>query len=556
MIDLLRVIKDGELLHGKNGIWRSYWQRVARFALPTNSFIEAQKTIGQPLDLTELYDETAQICNLKMAGGIDYNLSNSATRWFKVATENVKDMDDKEAEVWFNLFNDYMKHVLDNSNFDNTKQMYYPNKGCFGTATIFTQEDDKDTVAYKLIPIEQLSIVEDSKENILQVYRRYKMSAIQAYEEFGDAVGDSILKVYQDKPYEEFDFLHYVGKRINRNIMYKDRLNMEYEGAFISIKDKHLIKETGYEEMPYAVGRFYKHPSEPFAFSPAMIAEAKTLLINKQEQTALLRAMKEATPPTERPINGYVSPLDFNPHGENFFDPQYISGDNRLRTIPFNSNFSITLEMMNRTRDAIREAFFIPQLEILTNITKQMTIPEVQQRVMEGMALLGPAVGRDMRETWKPVLERTARIIIRQNAPYWAIGQAGTLPPPPPSLAGKKWAVTFVSPLAKALQSGDMRDLTDFFAVAREIIAVQVEGAQAPGMDLLNIDEAIKEARRLKGVNPNLVFSDEVVKANRDNRAAAMQEQQDLVRMQTMAAAAKDGGAGYKSAKDAEKVAA
>lgn len=553
MINVNRVIKDSDYLFGKNGTWRSYWQDVARFALPTHSFISAEKFVGQPLDLTELYDETAQVCNLKMGGAIDYNLSNSATKWFNIQTERVEDLNDKPSEIWFNLFNDYVRYVLNNSNFDNCKQQYYPHKGCFGTAVIFTQEDDNDIVSFKLIPIEQVSLVEDAREEILAVYRQYKMTAMQAFEEFGSVVGPSILEVYQDRPYEEFEFIHYVGKRANRQTQFKDRMNMEFEGAFISKKDMHLIKETGYEEMPYSVGRFYKHPNDPFAFSPAMIAKAKTLLINKQEQTALLRAMKEATPPTEQPLDGYISPLDFNPHGQNFFDPMHVSPENRLRTIPFNSNFSITLEMMNRTRDAIREAFFIPQLEVLTNITKQMTIPEVQQRIMEGMALLGPAVGRDMRETWKPTLERVARIIIRQNAPYWMIGQAGTLPPPPPSLAGKKWAVDFVSPLAKAQKTGEMNDLINFFAIAKDVIAVQIEGAQAPAMDMLNVDEAIKEARRIKGVNPSLVNSDEVIAANRDARAQAAQRQEQLATAQQGAAALRDGGAGYKHLKEAEQ---
>ena len=116
MINVNRVIKDSDYLFGKNGTWRSYWQDVARFALPTHSFISAEKFVGQPLDLTELYDETAQVCNLKMGGAIDYNLSNSATKWFNIQTERVEDLNDKPSEIWFNLFNDYVRYVLNNSN--------------------------------------------------------------------------------------------------------------------------------------------------------------------------------------------------------------------------------------------------------------------------------------------------------------------------------------------------------------------------------------------------------------------------------------------------------
>jgi hypothetical protein len=553
MIEVEKILKDAENLIGKNGTWRGYQEEVARFALPRKRWVVATKTSGEPLDLVELYDETAETSLRRMAGGIDYNLTNSAMKWFGLQTIDQKFMNEKSVDSWFYRFVEYLRYVLSTSNFDSVKQEYYIDKGCFGTGTIFIQENPDGGISFKNVPIEQINPVEDINEELSHMYRVFKLSAAAAYEQWGAKAGQEIGEKMKDKPYDEFEFIHYVGRRVKRDISSRDRFNMPYEEGIINRKERRLVFESGREEMPFVIGRFYKHASDVFGYSPAMVAKAKTLLINKQEQTALLRAMKEATPPMEAPMKGYSSPYDFNPHGMNFYDKLNANAGD-LRPIPFNSNFSITVEVMEKTREAIKACFFLQELQAITSAPRQKTAYETQQLIAESMATLGPLASRDLSETWRPLIVRLAKIIIRQNEPYWAVGQAGSLPPPPQVLQGKAWGPVFSSPLARALQASEVNDLVGFLQIANEIVAGQINSANSPAADLLNFDKTIQKARELKGVDPELLNDERMVEAIRQARQKAIAAQQQQMQMAEMAKAANQGASAYKNVKQADQV--
>ena len=158
---------------------------------------------------------------------------------------------------------------------------------------------------------------------------------------------------------------------------------------------------------------------------------------------------------------------------------------------------------MKLEQDEIDQGLFIPQFESLANITKQMTVPEVQRRVAESMYLLGPAVGR-MTKTLRNILFRTYAILNRK----------GLLPEPPDELKGKDLEIMFLSPLAKAQRASELSNLTTFLQIAGEMGQFKPEV-----LDTLDADHILEIVGEVQGVDPTVFVEKKKVEEIRANRA-------------------------------------
>jgi hypothetical protein len=274
-------------LMSANEPWQSYFQDLATYCLPRKAWITSQKSKGEKLKLQQVYDSTA-IRSLKiMAAGFHSNLTNPSSKWFNLRTRNLKIMDDKEAQLWFNDVEDEMFGTFASSNFDTTMQEFYLNVGCFGTGTILTLEDVEERVRFTEIPIEQTAFEEDSYGRVNRVYRTFPLTAQQAFDLWGEKAGEAVTETLKKKPNDTLKFLHYVGPRDERDPSREDSGNMAYKSLWIELSKKHLIGEGGFLNNPYAVGRFYKDSAEVLGYSPAMDVSPDIKLVQAQVQTML-----------------------------------------------------------------------------------------------------------------------------------------------------------------------------------------------------------------------------------------------------------------------------
>jgi hypothetical protein len=525
------LIKRFEHLHGINANWRHYFEELASYCLPRKAWINSPKTRGEKLKFNFLYDSTA-IRGLKiMAAGFHSNLTNPSSKWFNMRTRDIRIMDLREVQLWFKEVEDIMFATLNTSNFDSTMQEFYLSAGCFGTGTIFTQEDFKDKVRFTEIPIEQLLFEEDSNGRINRVYRRFRRTAQQAFDLWGKAAGQAVTESIEKDPNKELFFLHIVGDRDSFDATKEDNINMPFASIWIELSKKHLISEGGFIEFPYAAGRFYKDTNDVFGYSPAMDVLADTKLINMQTKTMLRAAMKQSDPALVLPDKGFILPLNLNPGATNYRKGKATKADD-ISQVPSDGNIPITLEVMNRVQDNIDKAFFVPLFQALSNVTKAMTVPEVQRRISENMVLLGPVVGRFTQEVLDPILIRVFSILLRN----------GELPEPPAALQGADLDIVYVSPLARAQREGEVFSIESFLADVNAIA-----GTIPSVIDKIDGDKVVDVIGQVKGISPELIRSDKDVMIIREARAA---EQAEIAQAAAMQQAAETVATGAKAAKD------
>jgi hypothetical protein len=521
------IVKRCENLTSENANWRSYHQALAEFVLPRKGWINTIKTKGERIKLGSVFDSTAIRGLQIMASGFSSHLTNPASKWFGWQTRNLALMKDKEVQTWCKDVEDAMFAVLGSSNFDTSMQEFYTDLGAFGTATLLIEDDIEEKVRFTVVPIEQVEFEEDSKGRVNRLYRTYKYTIQQAYDLWGNAIGPDMLAKLKEKPNEKIDFIYAITPRYQREAGKDDSVNMPYLGAWIEKKEKRLIKEGGFYEAPFAVGRFYHSEGESFGMSPAMVALAEIGLVNAQVRTMLRAAMKQADPAYILPGKGFILPLNANPGAMNYRDPKTTTKDD-LSTLPSNGNIPITLEVIRMVQENIEKAFFVPLFQAFSQITKQMTIPEVQRRISENMVLLGPVVGRTTQETFDPTLKRLFNMLYRN----------GDLPEPPAVILDGQEDIDLVytSTLARAQRETEVTTLESF------LVDVQAIGSVIPSVvDKIDGDEVIEIIARVKGVDPTVIRDDKLVQEIRQQRAQAEQMQAQLMMAQGGADVVKTG---------------
>jgi hypothetical protein len=327
---------------------------------------------------------------------------------------------------------------------------------------------------------------------------------------WGDNAGQGVVDAITDKkPFAMFDFLHCVRKRHIRDVSKKDALNMPYESVWINVKEKHKILESGFEEMPYISEVFYKDPEDPNGFSPTMDVYPEIKLVNAMQRTIIRAGMKQADPPMVMPNRGFVLPLNFNPAGMNYRKAGTNNDD--IQTLPTgNGKMAITDAMIEKVQARIEAGMFVPLFRALQDITKQMTIPEIQQRVADSMGILAPVIGRATNGNLSPMIIRLFNMLARK----------GKLPAPPAALLDQGYTPIYLSPLAKAQKQSEINDHLAFLGDAQAI------GGIIPSV-LHNIDEdkTLRLLHQMRGLNPDILRPEEVVKRNRALEA----EQQQLM---------------------------
>jgi len=495
--------------------WASYWQDLANFCLPKKANIVEKKTNNPRLDFHHLFDNTA-INSLKiMSAGFHSHLTNPSTKWFGLKMKDKNLMTEKAVKVWLQDVEDIIFTTLDSSNFDSIMQEFYEDTGVFGTGAIFEEEDIQDKVRFTMLPIGEIFIEEDYQGRVNRIFRKFEYTVQQAYDRWGDDAGQSVKKAIAEKSFNKtVAILHWIVPREKRVAGKEDALNMPYESKWINIADKHLIRESGFEEFPVAVGRFWKNTAERWGFSPAMGVLADIKMINAEKKILIRAAMKITDPPLALPQQGFIMPLNLNPSGLNYYNSQTKS--DALQPLLTKGNIPVGIDMIRDVKESIEEGFFVPLFKAFSQITKQMTIPEVQRRISENMVLLGPVVGRFTQEVFDPIIIRTFNILFRN----------GFLPEPPESIQGQEFDVVYISLLAKAQRA------TEIVSLEKTLVTVgQVAGVLPNVLDKIDGDKIIDIVVDINGNNPEILRDQkevEIIRQQRAEQQAKIDKQADM----------------------------
>ena len=527
------LMKRYQTLQTNRSHWESHWQELGDYVCPRKADITKKRTGGDKR--TELiFDGTAIHAAELMSASLHGMLTNAATPWFDLRYENDELNGDDEAKEWLEGATDVMYQHLARSNFQEQIHELYSDLVTFGTGVIFIENDDDDGFRFSTRHIAEVYVSEDEQGRVDTVFRKYKTTARAAVRQFGDAkVTQRIAKLNTDDPYAEIELLHIVMPREDRDRRKRNAVNKPFASIYLDPGEKMIIGESGYDEFPYCVPRFLKASFEiGYGRSPAMTALPDTKMVNKMSEIVIRASQLQIHPPLMVPDDGFMLPVRTTPGGLNF----YRSGTrDRIEPLNIGANNPLGEMQLEQRRQAIRAAFYVDQLILGTG--PQMTATEVVQRTEEKMRLLGPVLGRLQAELLQPLIGRCFAILSRQKAFAAA----------PPMLRDGNIDIEYVSPLAKAQRTGDVQSILQMIEFLMPLM--QLDQGVA---DYLDMDGLAKHIIKVTGTPATVVRGEGEVSGIRENRAAAMQQEQELMAAQQVASAAGEAAPALRAVDETE----
>lgn len=531
-----QIIARYDRLKADRGTWDTLWQQIADYVQPRKSEINTQKTPDVVGWTDRIYNMTAIRANQLLASGqMDYLFSG---RWFSYDAPPELEADD-EAKRWYQACTEKMMRELARSNWNLQIHEALLDRGGFGTSSLLLEEGTRNLLTFHKFDVGTFVIEEDHEGKVDTLIREFELTARQAKQKFGEEnLGPKLCEACKDakKRDMKFKFLHSVHPREDGEYdkTKVDGPNKPIASCYVSVDDRCVVKEGGYDEDPLGVSRYLKWGKSAYGYSPSIEALSTVRQVNFLEMNMDALAEIKAFPRVFVP-EGMVDEVDMRAGGITTFDP------NRQGAVPSewgtNGEYNIGKDRIDMKDKAIREAYHTDLFQMLKDIERQMTAYEVAQRLAEKVTAFSPTFYRLQTEVTNPVLQRAFAIAYR----------AGKFPEPPKSVFVNKGdgalalavpEVTLTSKLALAIKAAE----NQAFGQMIQILAPLAQ-LDPSIMDNYDLDKASRGIGANLGVPTGWQRPIEEVQAIREQRAQVQQQAAMVEQAQGAAKAAKDASA-------------
>ena len=517
------IKKRLDRLGQERGTWEVNWQEILDYVMPRKADVVTLRTRGEKR--TEvLFDSTAITANNLLAASLQGTLTSPSLPWFSIKLRDEELNEDRDVQLWLEDTARRMYDTFNETNFNTEVHEMYLDLCSIGTAALFVEEGsngfDTDGIHFNCLHIAEYYIQESIDGKVDTLYRKYKLTARQAVQEFGfDNVGEKIQTASKERPDHKFNFIHAVEPTADyERSTGKSATKLKFHSCHVCEEDKMVVRTGGYNEFPYLVPRWSKATGEIFGRSPSFNALPDIKTLNKAVEIGLKAWAKAIDPPLLVQDDGVIGRVRMTPAGITV-----IRNDGAVKPLQIGTNWQITDLKENQLRTAIRQAYYSDQLQLQEG--PQMTATEVQVRYELMQRLLGPTLGRFQSEFLNPLIERVFGIMYR----------AGALMKEPDIIQGTKIDVEYLGPLARSQRMEESVAIERLYSLAMNI--AQIDPAI---MDNIDHDEAVRLRGKLLGVPKTVLRGKDDVDNMRTIRAEQAQMAQMAQEQQALGKAQKD----------------
>ena len=517
------IKKRLDRLGQERGTWEVNWQEILDYVMPRKADVVTLRTRGEKR--TEvLFDSTAITANNLLAASLQGTLTSPSLPWFSIKLRDEELNENRDVQLWLEDTARRMYDTFNETNFNTEVHEMYLDLCSIGTAALFVEEGsngfDTDGIHFNCLHIAEYYIQESIDGKVDTLYRKYKLTARQAVQEFGfDNVGEKIQTASKERPDHKFNFIHAVEPTADyERSTGKSATKLKFHSCHVCEEDKMVVRTGGYNEFPYLVPRWSKATGEIFGRSPSFNALPDIKTLNKAVEIGLKAWAKAIDPPLLVQDDGVIGRVRMTPAGITV-----IRNDGAVKPLQIGTNWQITDLKENQLRTAIRQAYYSDQLQLQEG--PQMTATEVQVRYELMQRLLGPTLGRFQSEFLNPLIERVFGIMYR----------AGALMKEPDIIQGTKIDVEYLGPLARSQRMEESVAIERLYSLAMNI--AQIDPAI---MDNIDHDEAVRLRGKLLGVPKTVLRGKDDVDNMRTMRAEQAQMAQMAQEQQALGKAQKD----------------
>jgi hypothetical protein len=498
------------------------WDEIAENVMPHRTSFMQPEERGKRND-AEIYDGTPiGALNMYASGSQGYLLSSSF-KWFGLRVPEERLMNVREVRMWLNIVEQILYGLIQRSNF--YKQMYemFRDGGSIGTATVYTYFDPGTNRAWFLNRHpKEIYLAEDDNQEVDTVFRHFTMTnkrLVERFSENGDSLDKEISNAYDlpGEKYEELEVLHVVKPRPHWNPKKMDKRAKRWASYYVDIEHETIIREGGYDVLPYGVWRVEKNSEETYGRGPGWTALADIKGLYSYARTDISQAQLIVNPPRDIPKER-KGQIRYVPGGSNYYEDV----NRTVNLMAVSPNMRVGLDREERKQKIIEKAFMVDFFMMMAQADKEMTATEIRRRQEEKAIMLGPHITGLNQDVLDRIIDRLFR-------DAW---DAGLLPRPPQALlaSGGHIEVDYMGPLAQAqrahFQTEPYRQtLGDIMGMAQ--MAPQV-------LDNYNFDYISRQMAKGNGIPEEALVEEKIVEKVRAARAQQQAQAAAAEKMKTL----------------------
>lgn len=404
--------------------------------------------------------------------------------------------------------------------------------GKYGTAPLWVDENVGRGLWYKAVHLSEVYINENAQGRVDTAHREYELTVRQIVERFGEAaLTDRMARCWTDdnpaKKREKFQLVQVICPNSAYERDDPSWRGKRIKSLTIAVDEKQSIRRGGYRTMPMIVERATGSAGAIYGRSPAMKVLGTIRVLDAMARTLLRAAHKKVDPALAFYDDGQISRLVTRPGGMN---PGLVDEQGRLlvQPIPSGADLAWGLDVQDRERKVVKDAFLEQLFQILTDPADRMTATQVLEMIQKQGVLVGPFAGRHETEKLAPMIERELDLLM-------AAGQIDDMPPEMVEAGVAMPVAIYENPLARMSRAEEAAGFTRWVEVAVQIAAFE------PGVfDHINTDRAMTGLAEVLSVRPSWQNSPDEVDAKRRQRQEAEQVAQSTAALPAAASAALD----------------
>ncbi|MEN6537930.1 MAG: portal protein [Bryobacteraceae bacterium] len=506
----------------------------AKFIRPLrNNFNLTTSSEGMPV-ASDVTDSTALDANKKLGSRMAGTICSQQIRWLGVRLRDDRINELDSVRKWWDAVELQMLLALRQSAFYAEINETLTDLPGLGTGGIFIDAMPAKPnrpftgLTCRAVGVGEFAIDEGADGMVDEVWREFILSARAANDRWPGKLSERTMKFAENKPGTPISILHGVFPRESPPEDKFDRATgvpiprspseMPYVSVYIEKEAKQIITEGGFEEMPYAIGRWSRPAGDIYGWGIGHDALPYVKTLNLSQEMFLKQFAIAIQPPLIERHNSVFGAVKLLPGARN-----KARTTEDIKEFITAARFDVTGVGIKELRDAVRAMWFDDQLSLRES--SRMTTVEVYARLELMQQLLGPNVGRIMYEVFNRAIERIFGIMLRGRA----------FPPAPPELieytmAQGQWDVEYQSPLARAQRTPELTAIDRVMQVIATMAPVFPEVRFA-----VKAMDTIRHAAQVAGMPAALMNTPEEAEALRQSDAQQQAINQEIARAAAVA---------------------
>jgi hypothetical protein len=545
-----QLLKRWQRIVSKRAPAMPIWQDIADLVAPGYNFITIQANEGQKAT-RKIFDSTAPKANADLATNLVGAMIPTAHEWFSLrfGSEDLNAM--KSATDWLEDCTKRMYQAFNSkSNFQREGKSAFKQFTTFSQMCVFLEEKEPGAdgkfkgLRFKSLHAGTYGIEENADGDVDTLAYEFDLSARAAYAKWKDKCGDSIVTLMssggskdQDQP---FKFLHFI---------YPDPQSAEpqWRSCLVAIKDKKIVDEQVYPEIPFFVPRWDKRAGNVYGTDgPSELAFPAVRSLNMAKEIVLKAAPLAMQPPTFERTDAVIGDPDLVPGGRNVIDAPGAIGDS-FGFMDSHAKVDVSQFVFGELRQEILEIYFVNQMRLKQS--PQMTATEVLELRDQMERLLGPTAGRIEEEFLNPLIRRAFHIMLR-GAAFMQAPEELVAYLLEHGMRDTDIDVQYEGPLQRVRRSDDALAMQ---ATVQD--ALQWASIRPEVLDNIDWDWSLKELGKIRGTPGKMFVDEKQVQALRQARADMQQQQAQAAQMTQVAESLGKGGPGVKALAQAGQIA-